>query len=322
MKGYSILTIVIFHLGQAMQLPTLMTQLINFGGTGVHAFIFVSGFGLYLSHLRKPLSYQQFLKKRFTKIYVPYIIIVALSALVALFIPVYDNSLYAFWGHVFLYKMFDESIIGSYGYQFWFISTIIQLYLVFPLIIGVKKKMNDAAFILIGVLITICWGLFIFFINKSEFRIWGSCFFQFIWEFMLGMVCAERFYKTGYAFWNQKKITLALVACAGLCLYCLMALKMGVVGHVFNDIPALLGYTALGLLIFNFRAALINNFILFTSKISYPLFLIHILVLRLVQLTYQNLGLPFTWLAAIITLLFCYLAAIVLDKSFKKLGIL
>lgn len=322
MKGYSILTIVIFHLGQAMQLPLLMTQLINFGGTGVHAFIFVSGFGLYLSHLRKPLSYPQFLKKRFTKIYLPYIIIVALSALVSLFIPVYDNSLYAFLGHVFLYKMFDENIIGSYGYQFWFISTIIQLYLVFPVIIRLKKQMKDLNFILLGIVITICWGLFIFFINRSEFRIWGSCFLQFIWEFMLGMVCAKKFYETGYAFWNQRKITLTLVACAGLCLYCLMALKMGVIGHVFNDIPALFGYTALGLLIFNFRVALINNFILFTAKISYPLFLIHILVLRLIQVTYQDLSLAFTWITAAVTLLFCYLAAMVLDKFFKKTGIL
>ena len=131
LKGYSILTIVIFHLGQALKLPTLMAQLINFGGTGVHTFIFVSGFGLYLSHLRKPLSYKVFLRKRFTKIYLPYIVVVAFSALVSLFIPVYNNSLYAFLGHVFLFKMFDEAIIGSYGYQFWFISTIIQLYLLF-----------------------------------------------------------------------------------------------------------------------------------------------------------------------------------------------
>jgi peptidoglycan/LPS O-acetylase OafA/YrhL len=305
-----------------MVLPMLVSQLINFGGTGVHAFIFVSGFGLYLSHLRKPLSFSQFLKKRFTKIYLPYIIVVALTAAISLFIPVYDNSIYAFFGHVLLYKMFDETIIGSYGYQFWFISTIIQFYLIFPLIVRLKKMMKDGSFTLLGIVITILWGVFIFYIHRSEMRIWGSFFLQFIWEFMLGMVCAERFYKTGYAFWSQRKTVLALVALLGLGLYGAMALRLGVVGHVFNDFPALLGYTALGLLIFNFQAPSVNNFILFTAKISYPLFLVHILVLRLVQVTLDCYELSFGWLTAAATLLLSYAAAVGLNRVFKKIGVI
>ena len=182
--------------------------------------------------------------------------------------------------------------------------------------------MKDNVFILLGVVISICWGIFIFLINKSEFRAWGSFAFQFIWEFMLGMVCAEKFHNNKYAFWNQRKITLALVALAGLVVYCLMALKMGVLGHVFNDIPAFFGYTALGLLIFSFCIALINNFILFTSKISYSLFLIHILVLRIIQVAFQDFDWPFTWVTAIITLLLCYAAAIGVNWFFKKIGII
>lgn len=41
-----------------------------------------SGFGLYLSYLNKPLTYSQFLKRRFLKVYLPYIIIILVSALI------------------------------------------------------------------------------------------------------------------------------------------------------------------------------------------------------------------------------------------------
>jgi peptidoglycan/LPS O-acetylase OafA/YrhL len=65
LKGYSMLSIVIYHIGQELNLPGAVAKMINFGGTGVHTFIFVSGFGLYLSHLRRPLSFVLFLRKRF-----------------------------------------------------------------------------------------------------------------------------------------------------------------------------------------------------------------------------------------------------------------
>lgn len=322
LKGYSILAIVVFHLGQIMNPSPTLASLINFGGTGVHAFIFISGFGLFLSHLAKPLSYKNFLKKRFTKIYIPYILIVALSALISLFIPVYDNSLYAFLGHVFLYKMFDERIIGSYGYQFWFVSTIIQFYLIFPLLVQLKKRIKESYFVIAGFLISICWAIFIYNAGIGEMRIWGSFFLQFIWEFMLGMVCAERFYRKGFAFWEQKLTILAFIAAIGIGLYSLMAIKLGVVGHIFNDIPAFFGFTAFGLFIFHLRAAWINRVILFTASVSYPLFLIHFLVLLLVVEACQYYGLAFSLPAAALTLLLCYLAAVLLSRLFRRWGIL
>jgi peptidoglycan/LPS O-acetylase OafA/YrhL len=71
LRGYSIFTIVIFHLVQFFPLPDIFSNAINFGGAGVHVFVLCSGFGLCLSQLNKPLSYVQFLKKRFLKIYIP-----------------------------------------------------------------------------------------------------------------------------------------------------------------------------------------------------------------------------------------------------------
>ena len=64
LKGFSILTIVVMHLIQAYmtKLSSIISILATVGGTGVHVFIFCSGFGLYLSHAKRPKTYVEFLK--------------------------------------------------------------------------------------------------------------------------------------------------------------------------------------------------------------------------------------------------------------------
>lgn len=102
LKGFSIFTIIIFHLLQDVADSGLFVNAISFGGTGIHAFILLSGFSLYYSYLNKPLSYIQFLQRRFGKIYLPYIIVVAISALLSFWLPLYQNTWYSFLGHVFM----------------------------------------------------------------------------------------------------------------------------------------------------------------------------------------------------------------------------
>ena len=176
LKGYSIITIVLYHYLQFLHLSSPYDQIIRFGGTGIHLFILLSGFGLYYSHLNKPLTYPAFLRKRISKIYVPYIFVVLVSALIALFIPVYPNSWYALGGHVFLYKMFDESIIGSYGYPLWFISMILQFYLAFHLIVWIKSKLNNIQFLTLALLISAIWIALVILLNKGDERVWNSFF--------------------------------------------------------------------------------------------------------------------------------------------------
>src|ERR1700743_2135666 len=250
LKGYSVLSIVIYHIGQQLNLPGGVARMIDFGGTGVHTFIFVSGFGLYLSHLRKPLSFPQFLKKRFTKIYIPYIIIVSASALLSLLIPIYANSAYAFFGHVFLYKMFDDDIMSSYGYQLWFVSTIIQLYLIFPLLVRIKERLGGWTFVLLGLAISIIWGVFVVSTRRAGMRIYNGAFFLYLWEFMLGMVLAEKYFVKGYEFWKMKIVYLVLLSVAGIGGYVGMALTLGAYGRLLNDVPALIGYTCLSILLY------------------------------------------------------------------------
>ena len=77
LRGVSIFPIVLMHLCQGYTSGALGKAL-SFGGAGVHVFIFCSGFGLYLSYLKRPVGYGDFLKRRFGKVWIPYTIAVLL----------------------------------------------------------------------------------------------------------------------------------------------------------------------------------------------------------------------------------------------------
>ncbi len=283
LKGYSIFTIIIFHFLQTFNHPGLFGKLISFGGTGVHLFVLLSGLGLYLSSINKPLTNWSFIKKRFSKIYTPYIVVVFISFSIALFIPIYDKSLYALLGHILLFKMFDESIIGSYGYPLWFISMIIQFYLAFSFIRWFKEKLNNSSFFIISLFISLLWAFIIVILEKENTRIWNSFFLRYLWEFALGMIIAEKI--SNHSLIKERKfspIYSLIIGIVNCIIYALMALRGGEVGKMFNDIPALIGYTFIAIFIFQLNNKYINKFFIFSGKISYNLYLWHTLILLLI----------------------------------------
>ena len=78
LRGFAITTVVLMHVIQVYwhegQIPDWLRAASSLGGTGGHVFIFCSGLGLYLSYLHRPMKFGEFMKKRFLKIYVPYLI--------------------------------------------------------------------------------------------------------------------------------------------------------------------------------------------------------------------------------------------------------
>ena len=283
LKGFSILTIVLYHYLNKIDLPSFLLTTIRFGGTGIHLFIFISGFGLYLSHLRKAISYPAFLKRRLSKVYIPYIIIVLISALIALIIPIYDNSFYALGGHLLFYKMFDESIIGSYGYPLWFISMMMQFYLAFPLILWLRKVFSGHSFLVASFIISLSWSALVLYMGNESLRIWNSFFLQYLWEFALGFSVAKWLQKKNYQFelkirpWQS--LSLGLLASG---IYAAAALKGGDQAMLFNDLPALFGYSLLAIWLYQVANNKIKSFFLFTGRISYSLYLMHALCLMIV----------------------------------------
>ena len=272
LKGFSIFTIVLMHLLQHYNIPGFVYKASSFGGAGVHVFILCSGFGLYLSHLKRPLNYVAFIKRRFMKIYVPYIIVIVAS----FFLLKEADAVRALLSHVFLYKMFIEVYENSFGIQFWFVSTIIQFYLFWPVIVWLHKRKFS---VIISLVISLVYATVICQIGLSEQRIWNSFFLQYLWEFSFGMFLAEKYFKKQTDLIPSCKI-LMCGANLGGGITGVSGLYGGILKN-YNDIASLAGYLCFALLLYKVCFKYCGVFQKIGS-FSYELYLVHILVFRIV----------------------------------------
>ena len=278
-KGFSIFTIVVYHYLLAMDLHGPVGQAVRIGGSGVHLFMFASGFGLGLG---KPQGFGQFMSRRFKKVLIPYYIVVTFIFLINLFLGLYDAGFEAYLSHLFLYKMFVDEYDSSFGYHFWFISAIIQFYLVFPLIDRLVRRLSPRRAVMIGLAVSLSYNCFVYLVGKGDERIWNSFFLQFFWEFVLGMVIARTgLLPTILATAWSVVLGSCLVGFAGMWL---LAFLGGDVGRSFNDYFSFVGYTSACILVYKIGSSgirpLTQAFITIGS-FSYSLYLIHYLILHL-----------------------------------------
>lgn len=315
-RGYAIFTIVCYHALQRAALPPLGQQAIVFGGTGVHLFFLLSGFGLALS--QNSLSAPVFYKRRLLKVWLPYVLALTISWLAAMSFGLFADGFDAWLAGAGLYQMFSERYIESFGGHFWFISAIVQFYLVFPVLSWCQNRLQrnggQVLFVALALGISVGWWLLVFFLEKGNSRPWNSCFLQFLWEFALGMALAKyileqhaqrqkdgnddtyagtpfRQHEASGRRWNGVPVYskwrwwLSLpIALFFSALMVLVILKAGAAGRIFNDVPALIGYGAFSLFFYGFGLKywpVLRRFFLWVGGFSYSLYLVHILVLEL-----------------------------------------
>ena len=277
LKGFSIITIVLMHLIQSnlfSDLPSWLFKASALGGSGVHIFFLCSGFGLWLSYSRKKTTYIEFLRKRFLKIYVPYIVIVFVAFILPNMVVFCGNRTGALLSHVFLYKMFIPQYEESFGF-FWFLSTIFQLYFVFVPLCRLKERIGNYLFFLISVLISVVWWIVSVASGIEGERIWGSFFLQYLWEFSAGMVLAD--------YLKKKDISIPILymvigSVVGIALEGFMASNE--ILKSFNDIPACIGYGLLALLLYRLKP--IKRMGCVVSDFSYEWYLVHGLVFSII----------------------------------------
>ena len=254
-----------------------MERIIGFAGTGVHFFFFLSGFSLTLGRKR---SLGAFYRRRFTTVLIPYYVLVTFVFLFNQVVAVNTNAgLYAYLGHIFLFRMFDERIIFSLGYHLWFVSTIVQLYLLYPFLVKLKDTKEtgtgERSFLVLALALSVIWWIVLAATPLHEYRIWRLFFPTFLWEFALGMVLADWYKQRDYRFWEEKRARLLVVAVVGMTVMALLAIHGGRVGRVLNDLPAFFGYAAVAVLVYRLVTPLRSVFT-FVGDIAYPLYLVHV----------------------------------------------
>jgi peptidoglycan/LPS O-acetylase OafA/YrhL len=289
--GFAMLAIVLFHYLQPYAVETPLSKVILIGGSGVHLFFILSGFGLGLSS--QTIDTITFYKKRFSRILVPYyLVVLAIFALNQVWQIYPGDGVYALAGHLFLYKMFDEKIMGSFGYHFWFISTIIQFYVAFPLIIWLKRRLSSTVFLGISLLISMAYWVSVSILGLADQLIFNSSSLQYLWEFNLGIILADAYRHHDFVFWRQKPSILLATAVLGIGLMAGLALKGGNVGKTFNDIPASIGFTSLSAFVYwlcDQHLSSLKQVCKRVGSLSYELYLIHMIVFLLISLGLKTL---------------------------------
>lgn len=281
-KGISIFAIVLYHLiFFRLDVPEIIKTASSFGGAGVKIFLIASGFGLYYSHLNRPLGYGAFLKRRFLKIYIPYLAVILVSFATGVMYEGGD-SVEALLSHVFLYKMFVPAYEASFGEQFWYISTLFQLYLVFHLLVWLKNKLGGRRFFLVCCGISLAWTVFTVVAGLAEERIWNSFFLQFLWEFALGMLLSER-YRAGKLSEDLCALKYVIpVTVLSFGLFAASGLYGGAVLKSFNDVFSTFAFGGVCVLIARIRP--LRPIWRWINSFSYEWYLTHFLVMTVLYL--------------------------------------
>jgi hypothetical protein len=221
----------------------------------------------------------------------------------------------ALLSHIFLFKMFVSQFEESFGVQFWFVSTIIQLYLLFIPMCRIKNKLgNNKVFVSLFMGLSILWWIFCYCADIGHIRIWGSFCLQYIWEFAFGFVVAEVLYKGGC--YRIKNVYLLILAVAGIGLQAGLAMFSDVL-KVFNDIPALIGYASLALWLSNIP--FVKKLCSKLSAFSYEYFLVHMLMFITIFHLVKPQGLLMECLLGVVSMIAALTLAFYYHAVLKKI---
>lgn len=133
MKGFAILAIVFSHIGYFLSTDTrFLWPMSVLAGVGVNLFLFLSGFGLAVSSLNRPLSIKDFYLKRLKKLFIPLWTIAIIFLTIDYFILQKTYPFTEIWKS-FLGFFPVADLFQNLNSPLWYFSLILFYYLIFPL---------------------------------------------------------------------------------------------------------------------------------------------------------------------------------------------
>lgn len=137
-RAIMVLSVIAIHVtGRYLYISPFSFSLNQMMRYAVPLFIMLSGLALFLSDMRKDkTSYLTFLKKRFNKIFIPYI----LWTIIYMLFDLRRSLPGAFFNYETLKLFYRNLVFGGASYHLYFIIIIVQLYLLYPFLSWVIKK--------------------------------------------------------------------------------------------------------------------------------------------------------------------------------------
>jgi peptidoglycan/LPS O-acetylase OafA/YrhL len=144
LKGVAIIFVVFSHIGYFLvDDHRFLVPLSNYAGVGVDLFLILSGYGLTLSAIERPITRLQFYKKRLLRLFVP--ILIAIFSFLSLDflilnrvypLPLVLKNLFGFFPSADLYSDINSPL--------WFITMLLFFYVIFPLFFFRKQPVVSA----------------------------------------------------------------------------------------------------------------------------------------------------------------------------------
>jgi peptidoglycan/LPS O-acetylase OafA/YrhL len=144
LKGLGILTVVFAHFAYMLVTNAdFLFPLSIIAGVGVDLFLFMSGFGLTVGMLKRPLPLMDFYKRRAIKIFIPFwVVTILIFASNAIFLNIHypvPYMLQSLIGWFPTARGFDD--VNS---PFWYITWMMMFYILFPIVFSVKRPWLSA----------------------------------------------------------------------------------------------------------------------------------------------------------------------------------
>lgn len=259
LRGVCVLLILIHHFSQQLFDVSYLKPFKYIGVFAVALFFFLSSYGMTVSLTKNPDYLKNFLFKRFSKIYIPYLIINTITLIIMVLF--YDASYTILDVVLFVsgFKLIDASL--------WFVHRILIYYIVFYLSFKFfsKKKALISVFLFTIVYCVICF--------QFGRGIWE---FRTAFSFPLGILFGlyhNKIYKLATS--NYIKIT----ALCALCFFSTVYL------YGFTDVYPLITsaltavFSILLVLLLLMKVNIVSKPFSFLGNISYEIYLVHMKVL-------------------------------------------
>lgn len=322
LRGLAIIGVVLIHCLKyqdqySLNASIILRQLINFS---VPLFIALSGFFLAGTKVTNKSEYGIFLKKRIPRVYIPYFVWSLLFIAVGLCSAKEINM----GRQLFNLATFQTKAI------FYFVALIIQYYILFP----VLERFLSKKLLIVSAIISLLCCIFIFMFQYYTHRslpliIYAGNAFTWILFFVLGM------YLKKYKFKVKKSVLIALAVIAFLLSTAESFFQIRLSGDIGNAVSAVkissfIYSTLVIVLLLNYKH---SSKTIFSDlgKVSYAIYLLHLLALKLLISLFIYLKFDYTTLMSeciicFITLIISYLICITLRKinpiiASKYLGI-
>lgn len=260
-------------------------------------FIFLAGALIFESVKHKPFKYLGFIKSKFTRILIPYVLVSGMYFVLISILSRQSLSLVTFT---------KQLLVGTAQYHLYFIPIIIQLYLLTPVFLYLKKKFNSRHLMIVLILVSYLAVLFL------KFKYSDRIFIKFMVPYVMGL-----YYGSDIMSWLTSlgsKFKYLLITTIGVGIYYFYTFssyfpvenydvleKFRDTGWFFYCLLAIFILLYMAQKLINIQP--IKKFSSMCSKVSYYIYLLHPLFIYITERVLDKLGIVSVTLRFVLTLI-------------------